>query len=114
MVSSMKSKRLTASPLTAEAIDIKTDQTAAELWFTFSGGQHASISWDPSTGYGDLGEASSTLNPLEIVGIVVGSIAAVGLVSFLFLKLRSARAKSSSQAPGLTGKSATSAGYGAI
>eukprot|EP00946_MAST-07B_sp_MAST-7B-sp1_P001322 g1322.t1 len=94
--------------------DIKTDQTAAELWFTFSGGQHASISWDPSTGYGDLGEASSTLNPLEIVGIVVGSIAAVGLVSFLFLKLRSARAKSSSQAPGLTGKSATSAGYGAI
>jgi hypothetical protein len=95
--------------------DIASDQTAAELWFTFSGGQHASISWDPSTGYGDLGESSGVLTPASIVGIVLGSLAAVGLVgaATVYGVRKYRRGKKNPGSPGL-GDSNSAAGYGAI
>ena len=96
--------------------DIRSDQTAAELWFTFSGGQHASISWDPSTGYGDLGESSGVLTPASIVGIVLGSIAAVSLVgaAAVYGVRKYRRGNSKPGSPGLGGSSNAAAGYGAI
>ena len=95
--------------------DIQSDQTAAELWFTFSGGQHASILWDPSTGYGDLGESSGVLTPASIVGIVLGSIAAVSLIgaATVYGVRKYRHAKKNPGAPGL-GDSNSEARYGAI
>ena len=60
-----------------DEFDIKTNEMAAKLLFTFSGGEHASIYWDPTSGYGDVDSDDSTWVD---IGIGIAVVCGVGLL----------------------------------
>lgn len=105
-----------ATDSAGDDFDINADQKAAELWFTFSGGQHSKIMWDPTTGYGDIGSAGSSLSDSTIVAIVIGTIALAGIlgVAVFYAIQRNKKAGSSSRSTSRLGKLSEEAGYGAI
>merc|ERR1712166_1413727 len=62
---------------------IQKNQYAAKLLFTFSGGEHESIYWDPTTGYGDVPDPMDWTN----IGIAIGVVLGVGLVLGMSAKM---------------------------
>jgi hypothetical protein len=91
---------------------IEKNQMVAQLLFTFSGGEHAHIYWDPTTGYGNVALSDNTA---VVVGGVVGGVAvvaAIAAVAMLLQKRKSAGMTASDNS--LFSGTQTHGGYGSV
>lgn len=88
---------------------IDKTQMVAQLLFTFSGGEHAHIYWDPTTGYGNVDSSDHTL---YVIAGIVGAIAGVTAIAAVAMHLN--KRKSSTFNVGDFSGTKTHGNYGSV